>query len=470
MNGKLKRNVGFSLIPFAFLFLFEPGYTIIDPLPDFIGYIILCLAIVNLADINNRVSEALSGFRKGILINLLRFVAIYLLKSYFIADEISIGLLLFVFVFAFFELVILIPAYRSLFEGLLSLGVHHDGNVVYYKRISKRKTIDPTTGEKIVVIREGSRNLTEKTFFLTAAFLIIRGLAVTLPEFTSLIKNDTYEFVEVLRHFGIAITLIVGIAWLIAIISYFVRVKKDRPFIKSLSKYYFEAISEKPNYFTVQKLNVSLYTLLIAFIFSSDFYANHVNLIPNCIFYALVIVAAIMLRKFSKKWRILTALSSLGIVSSLLSQLASKKLYSDPDFYPAAIRKDIDAYYAFYRMAAYHIVDALIFIATLLIILLLLWDVYKVHSDLAFAESRKEYKEHKNRFYKWAIPMLSLGIISATGTVYYVFTQPFENSGIWYFDFSAIISIALSTIFTFFAAYFIGFINNSVKFRYRLDI
>ena len=470
LNGKLKRNIGFTLMPFAFLFLFEPCFTIIDPLPDFIGYMILCSALTNLSDINNRISEAVSGFRKGIIISLLRFAAIYLLKSYFIEAELSIGLLLFVFVFSFFELVVLIPAYRSLFEGLLSLGVHHDGNVVFYKRISKKKRINKSTGETVIEIKEGSRNLSEKTFFITAAFLIVRGLAVMLPEFTSLINNDAYEFVGLLRFFGIVIALLMGFAWLITIISYCIRVKRDKPFIKSLSRLYYETLSEKPNYFTVRILSAGLYTLLIAFIFSSDFYSNHVNLIPNAIFYIVLIVAAIMLHKYSKKWKLLTVISSLGILTSGLSQLSSMRLYSDPDFYPAAIMKDIDAYYAYYRMVSYHVIDAIVFIAAVLFVLLLLWDIYKAHSDLAIAETQRESDEHKRHYVKWAIPMISLTFISAAGTVYYIFAQPFESSGNWLFYYSAIVSIVLSAVFTFFAAYFIGFVSNSIKFHYRLDI
>lgn len=470
MNGKLKKNLGLSLLPIAFLFLFEPGFTIIDPLPDFIGYIIISSAIINLADINHRIAEAVSGFRKGIIISLCRFLAIYLLKSYFIESELSVGLLLFVFVFSFFELVILIPAYRSLFEGLLSLGVHHDGNVIFYKNVRKKKTIDPVTGERIIQIKEGSRNLTEKTYFFTMSFLIIKCLAVTLPEFTSLTNNTAYEFVGVVRILGVALVLPVGIAWLITVISYFVRVSRDTPYIKSLASYYLLTVAEKPNFFTVRKLTVGLYAMLVAFIFSSDFYANHTNLIPDCLFYVILIVAAVMLHKFSKKWKLLVAVSSLGIVSSLLSLISSKKLYASPDFYPAAIRKDLDAYYAYYRMLSYHIIDAVVFVLTVAILLLLLWDIYKVHSDLAVAESRNEYVEHKSRYVKWAITIISMAVVSAGGTVYYIFAQPFESDGNWLFHYAAIISIAISATYTFFAVYFIGFLNNSIKSRYRIDI
>lgn len=77
MYGKMRKNIGFSLIPFAFLFLFEPHYALIDLLPDFIGYFIICLAIINLADINLRIREAFWGFRKAIAISICKYVALY---------------------------------------------------------------------------------------------------------------------------------------------------------------------------------------------------------------------------------------------------------------------------------------------------------------------------------------------------------------------------------------------------------
>ena len=170
LSGKLNRNIGFSLLPFSFIFLFEPGLTILDPLPDCIGYIIICFAIRNLADINHKIDEAFIGFRKGVLISILRFVAIYLLDSYFIESELSVGLLLFVFAFSFFELIVLIPAYRCFFEGLLSLGILYDGSAVYLKKLRKIKRLD-SEGNEYTDIHESKRNITERAYFFTAFFL-----------------------------------------------------------------------------------------------------------------------------------------------------------------------------------------------------------------------------------------------------------------------------------------------------------
>ena len=473
MNGKLKKNIGFSLLPFAFLFLFEPGLTLIDPLPDFIGYIIICLALTNLGDINFRISDALGGFKKGIVISLLRLVAIYLLDSYFVTDELSVGLLLFVFVFSFFELIILIPAYKSLFEGLLSLGMLHDGNFVYYKKTRKRIGIDKKSGEKTLYIRESKRNVTEKTFFLTATVLIVRCLAVTLPEFTSLATNTAYEFVHLLRLFGFIVALPFGIVWLIKIIKYFVSVRKDTPFIKSLSELYLSEMKDRPNFFTVRELNVGLCIMLAAFVVSFDFYNNYINLIPNLLFYLILIISAVFLRKFSKKWIALCAISGVGAIISAVTRHFAKSLYFDPSFSPEAIKKDLGAYLGYYRVVSFNILDSVWMLITVIGVFLLLWDIYKLHSNIAVAcanKESKEYREHKRSFVIRSISALSLATLTSAGSMYYVLSQPFENSGEWYFYYAAIIAIVISVSFAFVASYFVGFIINSIKFRYRMDI
>ncbi len=473
MNGKLKKNIGFSLLPFAFLFLFEPGFTLIDPLPDFIGYIIICLALINLSDINFRISDAVGGFKKGIVISLLRYVAMYLLDSYFVIDEQSVGLLLFVFVFSFFELIVLISAYKSLFEGLLSLGMLHDGNFVYQKKVRKRLKVDKKSGEKILYVRESKRNISEKTFFLTATILVVRSLAVTLPEFTSLATNTAYEFVNLLRFLGFIVALPFGMVWLIKIIKYFVSVRKDTAFIKSLSELYLSEMKGRPNFFTVRELNIGLSIMLAAFVVSLDFYTNYINLIPNILFYLLLILSVIFLRKYSKKWITVCAMSGLGTIISTVTRHLATTLYSNPLFSPEAIKKDLEAYLGYYRVVSFNILDSVWMLITIFTVLLLLWDLYKKHSNIAIASDSKElkeYKEHKRSFLIRAISTFSLATLTTAGSIYYVLSQPFENTGKWYFYYAAIIAIVISISFASVASCFIGFIINSIKTRYRMEI
>lgn len=467
MNGKLNKNIGFSMLPFAFLFMFEPGITILDPLPDCIGYIIICFAIRNLADINYKIDEAFVGFRKGIMISAARFPAIYLLDSYFIESEQSVGVLLFVFAFSFFELIVLIPAFRSFFEGLLSLGVLHDGSAVYFKKLKKIKLTDQD-GNECYDIKESKRNITEKAYFLTAAFLIVKGCAVTIPEFTSLSTNSSYEFVSLLRIFGFLIAAPIGIVWLIKMIIYCIKVRNDDLFISNLCAVYKKNSLENPNIYVVRKISVGLISLIVAFIASMNTYSDYIDLIPNYCFYIVVIIASLFLKKHSKKWLAIVITGSIGCVLGYISHIFTVAFHSE--FYPAAIRKSLEAYYAYYKMLTLHAIDAVIMQITVLLVLLMLWDVYKVHSDVGIVENHKEYRLYKGKFVKQSVIIYITSIISSASEVYYIFAQPFYYLQNWYFYYSAIISVSLSLVFVFAICYFIGFVNNSVRYRYRVDM
>lgn len=465
MNGKLNKNIGFSMLPFAFLFLFEPGYTVWDPLPDFIGYIILCFAIMNLADLNPRIHESLNGFKKGILIGFARLIAIYLLKNLFLNREQTMGVLLFAFVFAFFELIILLPAYRNLFEGLLSLGITYDGDSIHYKKSRLIKYIQNENGKKIAIVKESRKNRTEKCYSLTCAFLIIRNAAMALPEFTTLVSNSSYEFISLLRGFGILIALPLGLFWLIKMLRYCAKIRQDRTFIENASAAYESKARENPQYFTARHVTVGLSLILVSLVLTIDFYSDYQNLLPDFFFYAVILVSVIFLRSCSGKWKFIVAISSFGIITSVISHLSSLNFHSE--FYPNAIRKNLNAYYSFYRMAAYHAIDAVVFILTVGLLLLLIWDIFKQHTDYAQTDSEKLKKEMKSRFILNASLCFTAAIFAGGGSVYFILSQPFYYTGNWIFYYSTMISVLLTLIFAFGSSYFISHMINSVKYRYR---
>ena len=468
MSGKLNKKIGLSLLPFGFIFLFEPGYTILDPLPDFIGYFIICIAIMNLADINDRISDALSGFRKGIIISILRCLSVYLLHKYFSETELSVGLTLFTFVFAFFELIVLIPAFRQLFEGLLALGMHHDGTAVYLKKLKRKEKIDPNDGSVTVIVKESRRNATEMAYSLTATFIFIKAAAMSLPEMTSLISNSSYEFIKIVRGIGIVICIPFGIVWLVNMLVYFARLRKDSPFIRGLSELYLQNASDNPNFYKVRDISAIIYTLIVAFILSVDFYSEYQNMLPDVAFYVVLIVASLLCRKYSKKWGALLGVSILGSGLNIASYLLSTEFHSK--FYPAAIKKNLEAYNLFYTVVTLYAIEALIFLVTVTLVLLIFWDIFKLHSDYAIVTTQKESSEHKSRFMRGTISTALTALLTAAGSVYFILSQPFYNTEMWYFYYSSIISVFVSIVFAFFAAYFAGFINNSVKYRYRMDI
>ena len=126
-SEKTKR-ISFTAIAVSFLFLFNPSISIIDVLPDFIGYIILTLALTKLADMSDTFWEAQRRFKFLIIIDAIKIVALFWSFSMASGNERNSSLLLWSFVFAVLDMVFLIPALIKLFAGMTELAFAHDSN------------------------------------------------------------------------------------------------------------------------------------------------------------------------------------------------------------------------------------------------------------------------------------------------------------------------------------------------------
>lgn len=486
MNGKLKKNIGFSLMPLAFLFLFEPRYTLIDPLPDFIGYMLLCAAIINLADINPRIYEAFLGFRKAILVSMLKYVALYMLYSFvyesantpvydgaedwaigvFHESEMAVGILLFVFVFGLFEMVVLIPAYRSLFEGMLSLGMYNDGTAIYLKKITKREKIDKKTGHKTVLVRESKRNLTEKAYFLTVALILGQVLANILPELTTLITNTSYAFVVHLRVLLMVLLVPISIAWLIKMLGYCSKIRMDTPFINNVSQKYVTFATENPDLYVVRKLIMGVSSLIVASVLCLNLYVNEVKVIPGFVFAMVVIFSAVTLRKYSKKWGLVISFATINTILSAVTYFATVKFYSDSSL------SKLETYNAYNLLVGLSIAESVSFIITFIFTLIMVWEVYGKHTDISFTKEKQSYKAEKTYFLKGAVACTVSAIMMALANVYYVYANhPYLIINIkWIVEYSSVIVLGVSLVFIGILIYNLGNVINSIKCHYKLDI
>ncbi len=441
MNGKLNKNVGFSLMIVAFFFLFEPSYGLIDPLPDIVGYSILCLALINLADLNDRVSSAFRSFRLGIIFSALRVITLIVLQNIFVDDEQSVGLLLFVFVFAVCELVCIVPGYRSLFEGLLSLGIFEGGEAVYYKR------------------REKGKNVSEKLKALTVAFIIVKNLLWLIPELTTLKENTSYEFIEIMRILSMIVVVPLSVVWLICMTVYFVRIIKDRPFIEALEKKYRERTEGADDFFTCRSVCTYLAVMIAAFVLSIDVYSGNINYLPDVLFYIALTCSVFFLRKHSKMWMPITMLSILGAVSSVLMFLSEKAFFSE--FYVESIRRDPDAYTAYNQLLIQYMIQSIIFAVTSFITMLFLRDLFKKR----LLKKDNEIETVRNRsktFLIKSVIYILLALLSSFGSVYYALSLPIQSYS-WIYAYSNVISGALSLCFIASAFTLISTVTDKLK-------
>ncbi len=447
MYGKFHKKIGLPLIFISFFFLFEPTYGLIDPLPDFIGYTLLCIGLTNLADINDRIMTAVKGFQKCLALSVLRFVSIFVLNRVFAAEERPMGLLVLVFVFAFFDIAILVPSYKALFEGLLSLGMFNNGDVLYYKR------------------RERGRNRTEKVYSRTVSFVVVKNIICALPDFSTLKTNSEYEFIMVVRVLAILFVVPWSISWICSISSYFVKFMKDSAFVEALSKKYLEKSESMPEVYMYRGMSEGLTMLMISIILSFDVYSQDVNVLPDIFFFATLIFAALLLKRYAPKWAPIVMVSLAGSALSLFL-FKIEKQYFERHFI-GAIKRSAEAYDGYYFLLGTYIVQAVVCIAATLAIS---WFIYEIFTRHAIKEKsdKQEKKEVKRGIKVRLTALISLGILSQAASVFHICALPFFKRGKIY-ESSGVISSAVSIAFIFVAWLVIGYMRSEIKHKYKID-
>ena len=132
---KTKLGLGW-LIP-GVIMLSNPVIAFYDILPDCIGYLLLCVALLRLADLNASISDALKRFRTLIWINIGGLLMQYYIYNVLAKEpklnpqEIPTMVLLCAFIMAVPQIYFAVPAYRDLFKGFWELAERHDGKAVF---------------------------------------------------------------------------------------------------------------------------------------------------------------------------------------------------------------------------------------------------------------------------------------------------------------------------------------------------
>lgn len=270
MTDRVKNgSMGFLALIIAPFVIFNPDLAIVDVLPDLIGYFLIAFGITSLSYICPQIEAARPRFFVAGVVELAKLVAMFLIFGLANQNERPVMILLAVFAFAVVELIVLVPAWNGLFDGLLYLGTR-TGAMAPYASHRGRVTI---TGYAKAV---------------TGVFLFFKPLCAVLPEFASLTsggfdetKFDWYEFIGLFREFGIMLSAIMGIFWLIVIERYFIRLKRDGEYIAALRAKYESEILPGDIRFVKRRIKTAFVLLAAAFFFEIDFMLEYNNVIPD---------------------------------------------------------------------------------------------------------------------------------------------------------------------------------------------
>ena len=370
-----KSNINFKAIGLSLIFLFNPNVAIVDILPDFIGYILLCLSLVSLSDINETIASALSTFKKMIYIDFARILAILWIFGMSLTTERNSSILLWSFVLGILEIVFAIPAFIKLFKGLAELGY-------LYENLS---VINSDSQEY------SRKNPTDKIKRLTVVFLSFKAILSFLPEFADITSSqysensemvDLYRYIGIMRILAFIPVLILGIIWILKCNSYFRSINKDKVFVDRLNEIYNKNILPKKGIFIKRNILISFVVLLTAVVFSFDSRLEYVNILPDFVCGALMVVFFKVLSKktkFKTKPALLTSYAyiAVSVVAYSLEILFFK------NYYYSAIYRSEKAMSAFIVMAAFACLSSVIFLVLNLFTLKALDGVIDQHTGIA---------------------------------------------------------------------------------------
>lgn len=339
-NGTLRardKKISWWAIAIAFVFLFNPNVSIIDLLPDFIGYAILSVSLVKLTYVNGALEEAQRAFKKMFIIDVCKIGAIIWVFGLAETTERNSSLLLWAFVYFVLEMIFLVPALIKFFDGMSSLGDFHANTAIH------------GCGKK------GKKSYTEKAKRYSIFFVMAKAFMAFLPELADL-SNSSYDetsrFVNIYRYIGVmrllcfVPILILGIIWAVKIIKYFIRISRDTEFVESVNIAYCKKVFSSNGILAQRNTKLALWLFVIAFLLTLDIRFGGVNCLPDVLSVAFFAAGFVYLCRTVKTTKLYTCLSTVAYGLSAVAQYIVEYYYKN-NFSERAMLKN-DKAFAFY--------------------------------------------------------------------------------------------------------------------------
>lgn len=254
---KTKLGLGW-LIP-GVVIVANPVVAFYDILPDCIGYLLLCVALFRLADLNASIADALGRFRTLIWISGGGLLAQYYIYNVLAKEpklnpqEIPTMVLLCAFVMAVPQIYFALPAWRDLFKGFWELAERHEGLAVFH--YGKRNS-----------------NLCERMRRASGVFVVLSTILSVLPEFSVLttfeyevekLPFDWYQFVWLFRVTAAMILTVLFLVWVIRVIRFILLFTRDRAMMDSIEARYERDILPQGDMLSMRRLRFGIVFLTI---------------------------------------------------------------------------------------------------------------------------------------------------------------------------------------------------------------
>jgi hypothetical protein len=284
--------MGMGCIIAGMIFLFNPFISIVDILPDVIGYALIVFGMSKFADVELKIREARRRMTSALYVAAGRFAV--MLGSFFMDFDATLTLV-FTFSFAALEIFFVLPAFNMFFEGF----------GYSCMRFSEKSSIKKA----------------EDLAKLTPIFLIVRSAAAFIPDLTSLKTDYGYVGDEtgledsgvlrvVLLGFCFIVALVFGLVWLSAVMPYLGGMKKNTPYLEYIKEKYETTVLTDGA--LLMRRSVKRYTSLS---FASLFFLTCISmdgyyLIPEFMCAALMLLAFFFAKRYVAGYKMTAALSA----------------------------------------------------------------------------------------------------------------------------------------------------------------
>lgn len=423
---KIKKKMGLGLIIASLFFLFNPDISVIDLIPDTVGYILLTLGLSHLSLMSEYLSDAGERFKKMILVSACKFASIIFIFGMSDAANRPYSYLLFSFVFCVIDLMLLLPAYKDLFSGILDLANRCGSELAFSKK------------------RPYGRNYTERIGALTVAFAVLKSVCATAPEFLSLLTTEytdsftmyLYDYISAFRLMSAFVATVIGVIWLVKSVTFFAGLGKEKVFMDNVMRSFNENIIPKKNVFIKRSLNTVLMMLTVAAVFCVDFAmgsvgivgdsAAEINILPDAVAALLIFMSAHAVRNYIGNTKRLKIAAISYFILSVVASALKLAFIVKFDYY-TAINKIDEATSMFTAMCIATVLENIAFLVTVVFLIGMLREMIKSYTGYA-AYAGAENSERVTTLQKELTGklkyMLIFGIVGAISAVVYEFFLP----------------------------------------------
>ena len=304
--GKHGKLLGLGWMLAGAFFLFDPFISIVDLLPDAVGYLLFLPAFYCLADMDERIADAVKGIRYLMLIGIARVVALLMAFGYVSPTEQPVFILLALFTLGVLNCIVLIPMWKNLCGGLLYLGSRNDAVTMFDRRGAFG--------------RKRARSAVERYTIFSIVYFVLREILAILPEVSVLtseqggVEMDSalsyYDFVGLFRLAGSFVAFVLGVIWLVMTVRLICKLKSDKPFMARLTEKYRTEVLTRHDLFAKRAVKNSLLFLIVAAVLSIDLYLDGVNVLPDTLSAVFLLLSVLALRRYASEGKNLPALLS----------------------------------------------------------------------------------------------------------------------------------------------------------------